>query len=83
METLIENTYRTCDLNLISFLITENCTISKIDKLGNRAFIYFLNREKCESLAQDFWNGKAKVSARSYADSLRRAKDLIFAEVGR
>jgi len=47
---------------------------------SNPRNLYFLftPRKKAEELALSFLAGKAKVNARLYADSFRRAKDIIF-----
>jgi hypothetical protein len=65
--------------------MTEGCIILRVEKSpgDKRAFVHFADPDKCERLIQNYWNGTAKTSVRSYVDNLRRAKDLIYSTVGR
>ena len=80
MDTQTEKTFRTSDLHLIAFLMTQDCKVERLDKSATRTFFYFLDLPRCEQLHKDFINGNDQVSARAYSGAIRNAKDLINAQ---
>ena len=71
--------YRCSDLALSAFLNTQKVQFLGVEpKDGRSLWFLFSPFDKCASLADDFFSGRAKVSARSYADALKHCKDQIF-----
>jgi len=73
------NTYRTTDLSTAAFLLISEASFKGLEARDHRSkWFLFHPRKRCEKLVADFISGKARVRARDYADSMRRAKDIIF-----
>jgi len=71
--------YRTTDLPLSAFLLTQKIQFLGMERKDQRALWFtFTPLGKCEELANDFFSGRGKVAPRDYSDALRRARDLVF-----
>lgn len=70
--------YKTSDLYLSAFLRTAGCNQIKHEREENRVFFYFEDIEKViPRLREDFYNGRAKVSALDYANMIRSQKSIL------
>lgn len=69
--------YRTPDLYLSAFLRTAGCTQVKHEREENRVFFYFEDPGTISRLREDYYNGRAKVSALDYANNIRSQKSII------
>jgi len=74
------DTYRIKDLYLAAFLYSEGVSIVKLDRSGTVCWFNFGDKTRCEQLASNYWADTASVRVKSYTDSLRTLKDLIFAQ---
>lgn len=74
--------YLTKDLSEAAFLYASGVKFLRLEPNSNdRPFTYFFvfeNKAKCEELSQEFWNKKAVINAKEYADAMRTLKDLLF-----
>lgn len=74
--------YQTSDLATAAFLLcSPGITFSGlIPKNPKSKYFIFGPHKRAADLAAAFVGGKARVIAKNYADAMRTAKDLIFAE---
>lgn len=71
--------FRTTDLPLSSFLFTQKVDFHGLEPKDGRSYWFlFSPLKRCETLANEFASGRAEVSARDFADAMRRSKDLVF-----
>lgn len=74
----IENTYRTKDLPLASFLYASGEKLIDFSRQNGIVWFVFADKTFCENLASCFWRGEAMVNARGFVNASRSLKDLIF-----
>jgi hypothetical protein len=75
----MDKPYRSSDLALSAYFYTQEVRFLGIEpKDGRSLWFLFSPFDRCSALADDFFSGRATVSARGYADALRRCKDQIF-----
>lgn len=71
--------YRTTDLATAGWLLTQKLNFSGLQPKDGRSYWFmFSPAKKAEVFANIFTSGNAIGNIRDYADSLRRAKDLVF-----
>ena len=70
--------YKTSDLYLSAFLRTAGGNQIKHEREENRVYFYFEDIEGAiPRLREDFYNGRAKVSALDYANMVRSQKSIL------
>lgn len=74
-----KNEYLTKDLHEAAAVLAEGQKLLRLDPQDDHFLFIFQGKEKCEEIANAFWSGELKVSAKKYADSLRTLKDRLFA----
>lgn len=64
-----------------SLLVSLHKKLIGFQKDARASFYWFLFEDKgtCETLADAFWRGEAKVDAKAYLDSIRTLKGRILA----
>ena len=74
------NHYLTRDLPESAFLYTSGIKLIKTEIVGNgrRICFVFEDRNKCEELVEKFMQKEGLVDAKTYSDSLRTLKDIVF-----
>jgi len=75
-----QQTFATADLPTAALLLATT-TIKFYGLDGSqprRVSFLFAPKKRAEQIALDFQAGQSMINARAYADSMRRAKDIIF-----
>lgn len=71
--------FKTTDLGLAAFLLTEGIELSGINKDStNRGTFLFPNIEKCVRLATIFSQMEAKVEPTKFQASIKQLKHLLY-----
>ena len=72
--------YRNANVSEVAYLLTEpKIRFLGLEPKNDRTYYFcFTPLLLCERMVLSFISGNALVSARVYADSMRRAKDIIF-----
>ncbi len=76
----IENYFRTTDLGLGAFLLSQpSIEFKGIHPQSNRSLYFlFYPKDSCDRLSAEFMSGKAKVLAFRYWESMKMAKRMLF-----
>ena len=76
----MENNYLTRDLAESAYLYTSGIKLIKTELVGNGRRICFVfdDRKQCEELVGKFMQKEGIVDAKTYSDSLRTLKDIVF-----
>ena len=69
--------YRTRDFWLASALTATGCRLLRLEWDGPQAWFVFDDESSCEARANQYWQGKLRVSAKGMADALRTLKDRL------
>ncbi len=72
--------YKTKDLYCASALVEKGQKLFGVNKEGSVCWFLFEEKEKCEQFAVKYFFGELLVNARSYQETLRRLKNLIFSK---
>lgn len=71
--------FSTDNFVLAIFLKTSKCNLLHINKQNSkRSFFNFEDTPKRQRLTQKFWGGKARVEPRSFYNSQRELKTLLY-----
>jgi len=70
--------YPTRDLYEAAFLFASNKNLIRQDRDNSCYWFVFKEDGYCEYLVDLYWSKKAKIDAKTYADSIRSLKDRIF-----
>ena len=70
--------YSTRDFWMAGALLASSMKLIRLDWCNGLAFFIFGNCQKCEELAQAYWAGDLKVSAKAFTDALRTLKDRLY-----
>ena len=75
-----DSEFPTCDLNIIAFLLTKGCEVSRVQRsdTAQKSIVYFTDTGECKDLAVSYLSRKGTVVAADFADAFRQAKDLVF-----
>lgn len=75
-----EESYRTTDLYLASYLHASGTKFTGIERQEGSTKVAFIFRdpEKCRELVNEYFTGDPQCNIRRYVGSLRELKDLIF-----
>ncbi len=73
------NTWRTKDLYVASYLYSQGKELFKIERDGRTCWFLFSDGTKCEELQSLYWSNKGQTVPKLYADAVRSLKDMIFA----
>ena len=79
MNTLIEY-HQTADLYYAAFLMAAEVPFYDTKREGRRVYFVFERVEGLDELKRDYFNGKAKVSARKFVSAIRHMKTLTHME---
>jgi len=72
-----EDQYECHDIYLAAYLSEAGCELKGRRRQGHRVFFQFTNAAgPIESLREDFYSGRGKVTASKYADSVKKFKEL-------
>ena len=72
------DTYSTCDLQTIAFLMANDVRLSDIVRANGRVEFIFEDQQECIDLATDLLLQNDSVSASRFFSSLRNAKRIIY-----
>ncbi len=70
-------TFRSKDFWLSAALVASGCGIIRLEWEGPTAYFVFSDGLRCETLADNYWQGTLKVSAKGMADASRTLKDRL------
>ncbi|MFA5089794.1 MAG: DUF5659 domain-containing protein [Candidatus Omnitrophota bacterium] len=75
-----DNGFEIKDIFEASFLYAKLNTPPKIRVDASAKFCWFVfpDTKKCEDLLSDYWNRRATIDPKGYADAFRSLKDMIF-----
>ena len=68
--------YRTSDMYYAAYLKVAGVILQGTEKQGNRIFFLFEDNDNLRDLRVEFFNGRSKVAALSYADAIKHMKSL-------
>ena len=75
----LTDTYETTDINLATAIFTAGHSLVELNKTDPyKVGFLFANAPGLDFIVSDYWNGKLKLSARSYADNLRMMKNRLY-----
>lgn len=72
--------YKTKDLAEASMLIVKKQQLNTLERDGRICWFIFVNKKKCEQLANDYYFGEVLVSAREFHEAMSRLKGRIFSQ---
>ena len=77
----MEQTFQTKDLGEAAALDAVGLSMVGLEPNGDgKSFNFiFADADRSAAVARQYWSGALCVSARNYADSMRRLKDRLFA----
>lgn len=67
------------DIYIASLLYSCQLKLIKIEKESNFLWFIFENKIKAEELTDRYWRKDIQVDVRTFVDSIRILKDMIFA----
>jgi len=70
--------YCTKDLPEASAIYSHHQKLLRLEREGNHFIFVFQDRKSCAKLANAFLNRELTVDAKTFSESLRSLKDLIF-----
>jgi len=70
--------FKTKDLPEAALLFTRSKKLIRLEKDNERFHFVFEDKLACQELIDLFWRKEALVDAKTFADSLRSLKGLIF-----
>jgi hypothetical protein len=75
-----KNEFSTKDIFESSFLYCTLKILPRIEKDAIRNYYWFIfpDFDNCQRLIESYWNQKAKVDPKVYADAFRSMKDLLY-----
>lgn len=73
------DTYIVKDLYEASFLYASGKRLVELRNQGSYKTFVFEDCDACESLANQYWSGRATVNAKALTDAQRTLKDFLFA----
>lgn len=74
-----QSEHATRDLGEAAYLLARGAAFLRIQRGSQFSLFIFGDAQCCSALSQDYWCGKAVVSAREYNLALRQLKDHLFA----
>jgi hypothetical protein len=77
-ELVYEELYRSKDLPSCAFLIAKGEILESVEREGPICWFVFQDRKNCEKLTDDYWFGKATVSAKKFYESIQAIRNRIF-----
>lgn len=73
-----EESFECHDIYLAAYLSEAGCELKGRRKQGHRVFLIFSNvGGSIKTLREDFFSGRAKVTACKFADSIKKMKELV------
>lgn len=79
MKMQDEKLFKTTDIGLAAFLLTEGIELNGINKDStNRGTFLFPNTEKCHRLADVFSQMEARVEPVKFQTSVKQLKHLLY-----
>ncbi len=73
----MENSTKIKDLYLAAFAYSKGKRLIKMERDGRTCWFLF---EKCDDLVDEYWTDVALWKIKTYADSIRTLKDLIYSQ---
>ncbi len=76
-----DSAFETHDINLAAYLSVAGCELKNRRKQGNRVFFVFTNAAgegSIQKLREDYFSGRGKVVASTFAEAIRRMKEMCF-----
>ena len=74
------STYKTKDLYEGAYLCAQSQKLLELEMEGKFFWFIYEDQEKCQKLADEYWQGTAIVNAKGYASAIRDLKDRVFAQ---
>lgn len=74
----MENYFSTRDISEAALLYSCGKKLIQLKKDAERFWFIFEDKSACQKLIDAYWRKEAIVDAKTFADSLRSLKDLIF-----
>lgn len=66
------------DLYLAAYLFNEGQKLVDVNRQNNICWFVFDNKIKCDELMRGYWQNEASSKIKSYVESLRTLKDIIY-----
>lgn len=73
--------YKTKDLHEAAFLLAKGIRLIELEKDAGFSWFVFEERDASLKLANDYYNNKATIKGKLYADCLKTLKDRLYADV--
>lgn len=77
-DTHYSDIFATKDFWLAGALISSGLKLLRLDWESRRAYFIFCDSTRGAELAQAYWTGDLKVSAKAFSDALRTLKSRIY-----
>jgi len=75
--------YETTDLYLAALIQAKFGNLSKMEPNNSGEFQFiFTDRDNCEQLAREYFEGKAEVNAREFVSRIKDLKDRLYSLKG-
>lgn len=74
----MKNVFSTKDLPESAFLYASGKKLIGLEKDGEKVWFIFEDKLSCQGLIDCYWRKEALIDAKTFSDSLRSLKDLIF-----
>lgn len=75
----MEKNYETRDLYEASSLLTIGRDLIELKKGGKDFVFIFKDQDKCNKIANEYWQGKLIINAKAYTNSIKELKDRLYA----
>lgn len=75
---MTESNFKTKDLYLAAYLYSQDLELIEVEKKMNVCWFKFANKNKSEQLVNLYWKNQAVSKIKSFTDSIRTLKDLIY-----
>jgi len=77
-----DNIYKTKDIFEASFLYSNKIPLLGLEPGGRYFWFKFSQHDECKELSDSYWSQQAVGNIKSFVDSLKTLKDLVFSKGG-
>lgn len=75
----MNDTFKTTDFDIAVILVTMGIKIHKFEKIHPKKLAFhFEEREECEKIQLDYYNGHLMVEPREFWNNIRQVKSVIY-----
>lgn len=76
----MDNVYKTKDIFEASFLYSKDIPLMGLQSGGKYFWFVFNNPQNSQELADQYWAKRAEGNIKSFVDSFKTLKDLVFSK---